>query len=510
MNIHVKPWPAGATESPKLGVALELLGYLIATAAAALCFLMGWLTRNGAAVLTLVLLFSLIGMAWKQFDGGRHPCFFFLCTLSLFQAGRLIAFCAGGVSDTFRISLMTSYQFEVSREVTGTLLLSIALSAICIYAPCRWNYRALPPPRSGSFSCFLPYLYLLFCLSIPVQLYKNYRYYEYAKEHGGYLVLFLDHGGLASSIPMVVRAVSLISLPALVGIFVLEQRKKRLRTAVAVYFLITAPVLLTGSRGGIFSLILSLWYLAKVKSSKRGRLYALGIVGGGLLAGCALIGSFRSENGESRPFIGPSMFIADQGASLNVTEVAIAYRRRFSPYIFSYLVSELGSAFVAGDQSNYVAGRRFADDVAMFLNPASYRLGFGSGSAYLAEAYVAGGLWGVILVSGFLGAGLHKMHVYAGNPVGLFAASMILPDVLWMARGGLLDWASVSLRVGISVVLLLIGWCLYRAIARIGGVLWRSNSALDRAILDREIMDQRRPGRRPFGHAGQDPSRGNA
>jgi hypothetical protein len=132
MNIHVKPWPAGATESPKLGVALELLGYLIATAAAALCFLMGWLTRNGAAVLTLVLLFSLIGMAWKQFDGGRHPCFFFLCTLSLFQAGRLIAFCAGGVSDTFRISLMTSYQFEVSREVTGTLLLADGTTELCL------------------------------------------------------------------------------------------------------------------------------------------------------------------------------------------------------------------------------------------------------------------------------------------------------------------------------------------------------------------------------------------
>jgi hypothetical protein len=489
MNTPMNLRPSEAAQSPKLAAALELLGYLAVTAAATLGFVMGWLTSNAAAVLTLALLLSLILLAWKRFDGGRHPCFFFLCTLSLFQAGRLIAFCAGGVTDIFRITLMTSYQFDASREVAGKLLLSIALSAICIYAPCRWNYRTLPPPRSAPFAGFLPYLYLLFCLSIPVQLYKNFRYYEYAKEHGGYLILFLDHGGLAASIPMAVRAVSLISLPALVGIFVLEHGKTRLRTIVAVYFTIAAPVLLIGSRGSVFGLILSLWYLAKVKSHQRARLLALGMMGGGLLAGCALIGSGRTENGQSRPFLGPSMFIADQGASLDVTEIAIAYRARFAPHIFSYLASELSSAFVAGDQSNYVAGKHFADDVAMFLNPAAYRLGFGSGSAYLAEAYVGGGLWGVVLVSGLLGAGLHKMQVHAGHPLGLFAVSMILPDVLWMARGGLLDWLSVSLRVAVSLVLLSIGWCLYCGLRRIGSVLWRSG---------------------PLDHAQLEPSRGHA
>jgi hypothetical protein len=55
---------------------------------------------------------------------------------------------------------------------------------------------------------------------------------------------------------------------------------------------------------------------------------------------------------------------------------------------------------------------------------------------------------------------------------------MILPDVLWMARGGLLDWVSAALRVGVSVVLLLMGWWFYRSFARIGGVLWRGGRAL--------------------------------
>jgi len=465
--------------SPKFGAALEVLGYLTAIAAATLFFVMGWLTCDEAAVLTVLLLLSLIGLAWRRFDGGRHPCFFFLCMLTLFQAGRLMAYCAGGVTDIFRVTLMTSYQFGVSRDVAALVLLSIALSAICVYAPCRWNYRSFSPPLSGPSARFLPYLYFLLCLSVPVQLFKNYRYYEYAQEHGGYLVFFIDHAGLASSIPLAVRAISLISLPALVGISVLERRKKALRITAAVYFLITAPVLLTGSRGAIFSLILSLWYLAKVKSGKRSHLYALGLIGTGLVLVGALIGSFRVENGESRALAGPSQFTADQGMSLNVTEVAVAYRGRFAPHISSYLAGELQSAFVASDQTNYVAGKRFADDLAMFLNPVTYQLGFGTGSAYLAEAYVVGGLWGVVLISGLLGALLHKMHGYARNPFGLFLVAMILPDVLWMARGGLLDWVSASVRVGISILLLLVGWCLYKGIARIGGVLWHGNFTLE-------------------------------
>jgi hypothetical protein len=118
----------------------------------------------------------------------------------------------------------------------------------------------------------------------------------------------------------------------------------------------------------------------------------------------------------------------------------------------------------------------------MFLNPTAYQMGNGSGSTYLAEAYLAGGLWGVVLVSALLGALFHRMHRYSRNPLGLFLVAMILPDLLLMPRGGLLDWASASLRVGISLFLLLAGWGFYRAIARIGGILWGSNWALDHRV----------------------------
>jgi len=475
MNIYLKPCPGGAAELPKLGATLELLGYLAATATAAVSFLMGWLSSNGAAVVILVLLLSLIGLAWKRFDGGRHPCFLFLCTLTLFQAGRLLAYCAGGATDIFQITLMTAYPFGVSRDVAGLALLSIALSAVCVYAPCRMNYRASSPSDSGSLGRFLPYLYFLFCVSVPVQLYKNFCYYKYAKDHGGYLVVFIDHGGMAASIPMAVRAVSLISLPALVGIFVLERRKIIRRTATVVYFAIAAPILLLGSRGAIFSLVLSLWYVAKASSGQRARLHSVALVGAGLILAGSLIGWLRAGNVESGALTGPSQFVASQGASLNVIEVAVAYRRRFAPHIISNLVDELQSAFSPTDHAKYVAGKNFDADVSMFLNPTAYQLGEGGGSSYVAEAYVVGRLWGVVIVSALLGAFFHRMHRFAENPVGLFLFAMILPDMLLMPRGGLLDWVSASLRVGISVLLLLCGWYFHRAIARIGGILWGSN-----------------------------------
>jgi hypothetical protein len=457
------------------------LALLAAVALGTLGFLLGGLSCGTAAILTALLPLGLAGLAWKRFDQGRHPCFFFLCLLTLFQAGRLLVYGTGSiVTDPFRVTLMTPYLFDIPREAAGSVLLALALSAICVYAPCRWNYRCarLPierpargEPNQSPGARFLPYLYLLLGLSVPLQLFKNYRYYVYAQEHGGYLVFFTDHVGMAASIPLVVRAISLITLPALMGLSVLERKRKHLRMAVMAYFLTAAPVLLTGSRGAIFSLVLALWYVAQVQSRRRIRLYGLGLLVGGLMLGGAWIGSLRIGNGQTYPFAGPLQFLADQGMSLNVTEVAVANRGLFAPHMVSYLTSELQSAFVAGDQTRYVPGKRFADDVAVFLNPVTYELGFGSGSAYVAEAYVAGGLGGVALISALLGLMLHGLHAAGRHPLGLFLSGLILPDVLWMSRGGLLDWVSAAARAGISLVLLAVGWQLYQAAARAGHFL---------------------------------------
>jgi hypothetical protein len=220
-------WPAAA---------LEVLGYLAVVGIGTICFLFGWLSVNGAAVLTVLLLASLIVLAWRRFDEGRHPCFLFLCMLLFLQGGRLIAYCLGDIPDPLTVELMAPFFFSLTREEAGIVLLLLVLSAICIYAPCRWNYRPISPPGNVQTRRYLPYLYLLFYGTLPIQLFKNYRYYQYAQEHGGYAFFFFNHAGFETSVPFVVRAVSLITLPALVGIFVLEYRRKFIYAATILYF----------------------------------------------------------------------------------------------------------------------------------------------------------------------------------------------------------------------------------------------------------------------------------
>ncbi len=451
-----------------LAAAFEVLGYLGVVGIGTLCFLLGWLHPNEAAVLTVILLSALILLAWNRFHQGRHPCFLFLCVLMLFQCGRLIGYCAGAIPDPLRVELLTTNPFTIPNNEAGITLLSIVLSAICIYAPCRFYYQRFSPPSDVEVRRYLPYLYLLFFATLPIQLFKNYRYYEYAQEHGGYLFIFLRHGDLASSVPLFVRAISLVSLPAFVAIFVFEKRKGLLSTVTVLYFATASLILLLGSRGSIFALVLALWYAARVKSRKKPRIL--------LAAGLALVlilvadvvrtvreGSIPNSN---YVFL-PVEFLATQGVSLNVTEVAVKYRELFAPHVGSYLLSALQDAFVASDTSNYFRGKALASDVAVFLNPEAFTLGQGTGSSYVGEAYVIGGVGGVMVISLLIGLGFHLLHRFSRNPFSLFVVAMVLLEVLLMPRGNLVDWFSVLMRNAISIMLLLAGWKIYALLTSI-------------------------------------------
>jgi hypothetical protein len=130
---------------PISAAAFEILAYLAVVAVASLAFVAGWLTVNAAVVLTVLLLISLIVLAWTNLGQGRHPVFLFLCTLLLFQGGRLFAYCFGENSDPFAIGLMQQVPFSVSRNVSALVLLCLALSAVCVYLPCQLEL----PPGNG-------------------------------------------------------------------------------------------------------------------------------------------------------------------------------------------------------------------------------------------------------------------------------------------------------------------------------------------------------------------------
>ena len=70
----------------------------------------------------------------------------------------------------------------------------------------------------------------------------------------------------------------------------------------------------------------------------------------------------------------------------------------------------------------------------------------------------------MVLLSLLLGSGLHLLHSLSRNALSLFVVALILPVVILMPRGQLLDWVSALMRNAISLVLLAVGWGLYRLV----------------------------------------------
>ena len=468
MTAAAPTWPvAHQRRLPIPAAAFELLAYLIVVAAATLAFTAGWLPVNGAVVLTVVLLASLIVLSWVHLGQGRHPVFLFLCTLMFFQGGRLLAYCLSGVENPLQVQLMQSSPFSIGRTNEGIVLLCLALSAISIYGPCRWKYAAFPPPDTRSVRQYLPYLYLLFFASLPVQLFKNYRYFEWAQQHGGYNAIYLSHATLAASVPFLVRIIPLISFPAFVAIFVFEHRKGRAYAAAALYFATASIILLLGARGAAFGLVLAIWYVAKVKTARRTSIVVLASFAVLLMLVADVVRQNREDTQTRELSFVPVEFLNLQGISLDVLSTVVAYREYFSPYAWRYPLYELQNAFVPIDTEHYGRGKLLPYDVPVLLNVNAYNLGAGTGGSYIAESYAIGGMLGVIVLSLLVGGGLRLMQVLCRNIFGLFLVAMTLPDVILMPRGELLDWFSALLKNAIAILLLWIGWKVYTMLTSI-------------------------------------------
>ena len=442
--------------------ATEVLLLFAAITMAALLFVAHWLTSNQCVVLTAFLLVLLLGLSWRSFNQGRHPCFLFLGMLLLLQGGRLLVYCLEPDPDVLRVRAQVSFPFDLTRDQQGMVLLSLSLSAVCLYAVCRLSYRKIAVPDVRPALQYLPYLYLLFYLSIPVQFFKNYNYYQYALDHGGYAAFWVNHGEFAASVPFWVRLISLVTLPSFIGVFILEKRRRYLVLATACYFVSSLLLLLMGSRMGTLGAIIALWYAAGIKSGKKTRTFAIVAL---VLTLFVLAGLFQSlrENTESVATyaVDPLSFVILAGNSLDVTEVVVAYRPLFTPYAASYLWNELTFGFTPHDLEHYYRGRELGHDVSVLLNATRFEQGIGTAGSYIAEEYMLGGIAGVVIFSLVIGYGLHLLYRLSENVVSLWFVIMLLPDCLSMPRGDLLDWLSVLARSAMFFLVLAAGWKVY-------------------------------------------------
>ncbi|HEY3705342.1 MAG TPA: O-antigen polysaccharide polymerase Wzy [Terracidiphilus sp.] len=422
---------------------LLLSAVLIAT----LAVLCHWVDLTGCLWISLALYALLVYLAWRRFGGGRHPCFLFLGMILLFQMGRLIGYVAGAAPDPFEVVVQTLLPLQVSAAASEITLLIILLSATCVYAVCSWNVAPVTL-RPGAGRQWLRAAYALLALTFPFVLYKNYEYLQFIRSHGGYLAIFTQSQDVAESAGGAVRLLSLFAYNAFLLVYVLERNGKRLAWVTTAFLSTSVLELAIGMRGKVFLFLITLWFLRNLKTGRKFRL--------GTLVAVALAGSFLAvaisgfREMRSTALIGPAGFVVGQGISMGVTQIAVEDRQLFAPHVRSYMESELLQAFYSAP--HFGQGELFDNDISVYLNAAAYRQGFGAGSSYLAEAWIAGGIAGVIVASVLIGLLLRWLHTLGRHWIGAVAVAILLPSVIYLPRAQMLSPLATALKNGIAFV----------------------------------------------------------
>jgi O-antigen polysaccharide polymerase Wzy len=411
------------------------------------------MSLDSAAELSVFFLGGIVLLAWRRLDRGRHPCFLFLGMLLIFQGGRLIGYVLGILDDPFRMELQTTVPFDVNRSSAEITLMLIMLSAICVYLPCRWRCRSVTL-HPGWEQNWLTAAYVLLLALLPFVAYKNYRYFDYVRTHGGYLAIYTDNSAVLDSAGTLVRGLSVIAFDAFIIVFVVERRRSWLIIVTVLFLAISTLELLVGLRGKFFVFLITLWFLRNLKTNGKFRLSSLLLLGGVLsLVGVLTVG-FRENTAVQS--LNPIEFLTGQGISMQVTEAAVEFEANFSRYANSYLWNDLKLGFVSGP--NFSQGQLLQNDLGSFLNSRASRVGFGTASSYLAEAYLWAGVIGVIVASLCISVVLRWLHSLGATPVGAVVLGLVMQSMIYLPRIGLLEPASQALKLlsGLLTTLVLI------------------------------------------------------
>ncbi len=432
----------------KLTASIEVTGLLAIVATASTFAAIGFLTEVGCIWLTLVLLATILGLSWYQFDGGRHPCFLFMVMLFVFQGGRLVGYVVGLKQDPMLIEVQTRLPIAVEPKFAEITLLIIVLSAILVYFPCRYCYKpaAFRRPLDNR---WLPSLYALVFMTVPFSLYKNLMYYSYIRAHGGYLAIYTDNAAVLQSAGVVARTLSLVNVTAILVLFVVENRSKRMVAVLWLFVALSVLDLLIGFRGKFFSEMISLWFLVNLKTGRRFKLPYLISIASVISLIAVAIGFFR-EN-QTFKMVSPLGFLVVQGVSLNVTEAAVKFHSTFSRFGWEYL----WGGFLNGFTPSAAHGLRlWSGDLSVFLNPVASDLGFGTASSYLGELYLFGEIPSIVIGSLAIGYCLHLLHRVSSRTAGALLLAFILPPVIYLPRLELLNPLAVLVKscIGLGVI----------------------------------------------------------
>lgn len=407
-------------------------------------------TPDSQNVITVLLLSSLTYLAWLRFGGGMHPCFLFLALLMLFQGGRLLAGFFHLTDSAFRVDLQTYIPWDAEPAAVLMTLLILQVSAVMVYVPCRLSF-VKREYVAGGMAMWANYALILFFLTLPFHFYKNLKYLQYVMEHG-YVAIYLGNDEHIQQVGNVVRLISQICVAAFTFYFAWVPTKRRLMIALIPFALATVMELAIGLRGKSLLLFFSFFFFYKVKFNQHFRLARLALIVAGVAVVSVAVASFR-EKREEDPSKNPlALFLMSQGVSFQVTEVSVAKREQFQRDAWHYLVYPLQGGFRT--VSNFNQGERLTIDLSVYLNAESYSMGYATGSSYLAEAYLIGGVFGVMLVSALLGCYLSMISRWLADWRAPFAL-MIMISAIYVPRAEMVDPIAAPVKQILALLVVL-------------------------------------------------------
>ena len=352
-------------------------------------------------VLTISVLLSIgailiIVINWHAHSGGRNASFIFLILGLVFLCGRALPVLLGGDSQLAIIGFGTAYKIESEKVMTYAMLVLASFFFVHVGSllPRAHKLSLRSDPLDAKFYLFA------FILFLPVLIYKNIYYFNYIMNNGGYLAIY-QGGDHLDGVGFLSRLGSLFCLSGFALYFFHENDQKKSRFALMLFVIVFSSELLVGLRGKFFATILVLFLFYKLRYGGKFSLPGLLAMLITIITIAIFVEIMREQKTESlisnEVLIG---FLAQQGVSAGVSLLVID-----EPYFIhngtSYFWHQFLAPFIS--QPDVPQGWFLANDISIMIMPDAYALGFGTGSSYLAELILLGGIVGLLAGSLMIG-----------------------------------------------------------------------------------------------------------
>jgi hypothetical protein len=391
----------------------------------------GAMVASFGGVTTLVVA-SLVRQRWRP-----SVVVIFLALLILFQLGTVIAYFLGVEMDFTEVTLAVSSPISVNPEAVTTAAAGVLAAGYFVYLGYfLWRPTSVVGLGEANTDVSLgDVATLLFWLSFPLSLYKTAFYFHYVMTNGGYLAIYTGVGEHLEAIGLLPRVGAMLTLASFLVAFYALPLGPRLRKVVWGQAALVLIELFIGLRGKALSFFVLLWFALLSKHKRRLSIVAMSVSVVVIAAVAVAVAVFR-ENQDGLVDFFLSNFFQTQGVSFQLLSLSAQFENSFSPNAIAYVLNTLVVPFK--HVYSFGPNQLLTVDMTTFLNQSAFDMGFGTGSSYLAEAYLLGG--GVAIAASSFAIGLVLRACETCTDVWRKAGAFVmLWFLVYLPRSGLLE-----------------------------------------------------------------------